>query len=176
MSTKEQEVMETAVDFSDAESLEAELAAVEAAGATGVAKEKKPAKPRVIKVSHVATQDYKTGDVIEFDFEVPKSEGGRGAVSGIPLAEMTDDQLKIEYRNANSVFYKTKKANKNPEGIAKSEARLEAVKAEMEKRGIQPTSRGAAVVDAQGVAELIMSGKISVEEIQALLTASAATK
>lgn len=167
-----QEINETAVDFSDPESLEAELAAVEAAG-TAAPKEKKPAKPRVIKVKWTADRDIVAGEEVTFDYELPKGEGNRGAVSGIALEDMTDDQLKIEYRNANSVFYKAKKAGKSPEVIAKNEERLEACKAEMEKRGIQPTARGAVALDAQGVANLIMSGKVSVEEIQALLNAAA---
>lgn len=171
-----QEIKENeAVDFSNPEALEAELAAADAATPAG-AKEKKPAKPKMIKVSFVADKDYKAGETIEFDYEVPKGMSTRGAVAGIALVDMTDDQLKIEYRNANSVFYKAKKANKNPDTIKKAEVRLEAVKAEMEKRGIQPTSRGAADVDAEGIAKLIMSGKVSVEDIQALLNAAAEQK
>jgi hypothetical protein len=169
-----QEIKENeAVDFSNPEALEAELAAAEAA-TPAAEKPKKPAKPKVIKVKFVADKDYKAGDEIEFDYEVPKGMGTRGAVAGIPLDEMTDDQLKIEYRNANSVFYKAKKANKNQDTITKSETRLEACKAEMEKRGIQPTARGAQEVDAEGIAKLIMAGKVSVEDIQAMLNAAAA--
>lgn len=88
--------------------------------------------------------------------------------AGIPLEEMTDDQLKIEYRNANSVAYKTKKAGRD---ATKAEERLEHCKAEMEKRGIQPTARAAAKVDAATVANMIKSGALSVDDIQALLDA-----
>ena len=147
-----------AVDFENPEAIAEELAAV----TTAEPKEKKAPKPKVVKVTCPNCAH-------EFDFEVPKSVGSRGSVAGIALEDMTDDQLKIEYRNANSVAYKAKKANKNPDTIANSEARLERVKAEMEARGIQPTARAAAKVDAQTVANLIMSGKISAEEIQAFL-------
>lgn len=155
---------EKAVDFSNPEALEAELVATE----VKTPKERKPAKPRVIKVSFIADRDITAGETVEFDYEVPKSARTRGIVAGIPLDEMTPDQLKIEYRNANSVFYKTKKAGRD---ASKAEARLEACKAEMSKRGIQPTARGAAAVDAEAIAALIKSGQISVEDIQALLDA-----
>ena len=41
----------------------------------------------------------------------------------------------------------------------------------MANRGIQPTARGSAKVDAAAIADLIKSGKISVDEIQSLLDA-----
>lgn len=162
---------EGAVDFSNPESIAQALAAADAAelgadGAPKAKKERKPAGPKIIKVSFTADHDIKAGETVEFDYELPAS-ARRGAVVGIPLEEMTDDQLKIEYRNANSVFYKTKKAGRD---TTKSGERLERVKAEMTKRGIQPTSRAASVsVDANTVADLIKSGKISVEDIQRLL-------
>lgn len=159
-----------AVDFNDPEALAAELAAADAAAVTTGDKPKKERKPRTIKVSFTAETDIKAGETVEFDYVLPVGQGTRGQVAGIPLEEMTDDQLKIEYRNANSVFYKQNKAGKlNP----KAAERLDAVKAEMEKRGIQPTARGAAVVDAATVADLIKSGKISVDDIQKMLDASA---
>ncbi len=158
------------VDFTNPEALAAELAAAEAPKQEAAAgkKEKKPAKPKVIKVSFTADKDIKAGETVTFDYEVPKSESGRGIVAGIPVEEMTEDQLKIEYRNANSVYYKTKKAGKD---VTKSEARLNAVKAAMEAMGIQPTSRASADVDATAVAALIKSGKISIDELEKLLNA-----
>ena len=162
----------TAVDFSNPEAVDAALAAaaeqeLAAGDAAATPKAKKPAKPRIIKVTYTADHDIKAGETIEFEYEVPKAER-RGAVVGIALEDMTDDQLKIEYRNANSVHYKTVKAGRD---ATKANERLERVKAEMEKRGIQPTARAAAPVTAASVAELIKSGKISVEELQSLLDA-----
>lgn len=156
----------TPVDFNNPDSIAEELAATDVAAKAP--KARKPAKPRIIKVSFVADKAYAEGETISFDYEVPKSESTRGIVAGIPLDEMTDDQLKIEYRNANSVYYKTKKAGKD---TTKSGARLDACKAEMEKRGIQPTSRASAAVDASTVAAMIKSGKISIDELQAMLDA-----
>lgn len=152
------------VDFENPETIADELTAVEAPTVTK--KEKKPAKPRVIKVHYVADHDIMAGEEVVFDYEVPKAER-RGIVVGLALEEMTDDQLKIEYRNANSVYYKTNKAGHD---ATKALARLDACKAEMEKRGIQPTARtGAAKIDATTVANLIKAGKLSAEDIQALL-------
>lgn len=156
----------TAVDFANPESIEAELAAAEAT--VKAPKEKKAPKPRVIEVSFTADKDIAAGETVTFKYELPKSTGTHGVVAGIPLAEMTDDQLKIEYRNANSVAYKTKKAGRD---ASKAEDRLAACKAEMESRGISPTARAATTVDAASVAEMIKAGKINIEELQNLLNA-----
>lgn len=163
---------DTAVDFNNPESIAEELTAADVNPSTEP-KAKKPRKPRVVKVTFVADKDYATGETISFDYELPMSVSTRGAVAGIALEEMTDDQLKIEYRNANSVAYKTKKAGHD---ATKAETRLNACKAEMEKRGIQPTARGNAVaVDAKSIANMIAQGKISVEDIQKFLDAANTT-
>ena len=162
---------ENPVDFTDPASLEAELAATPDTGAKTEKKAKKPAKPRIIHIKHTADKAYAEGDVIEFDYELPKSEGTRGQVAGIPLAEMTDDQLKIEYRNANSVNYKTGKAGRD---TTHTQARVDAVKDVMTQRGIAPTGRMSTTFDAAAIANAIISGKISITEIQASLDKSAA--
>lgn len=157
--------MNKPVDFSNPESIAEELAAADIA-TPAAAPKKRERKPKIVKVTYTAERDIAAGETITFDYEVPASTRTRGAVAGIPVPEMTDDQLKIEYRNANSVFYKTKKASRD---TTKAEERLNRVKAEMEKRGIQPTARASAKIDATAIANLIKSGKISVEELQALL-------
>lgn len=158
---------ENAVDFTNPEAIAAELEAAEVETPKAT-KTRKPAKPRIIKVHYVADHDIKAGEEVVFDYEVPKA-ARRGAVAGIPVDQMTDDQLKIEYRNANSVYYKTNKAGRD---TTKAQERLDRCKAEMEKRGIQPTSRaGAQKVTADVVANLIKSGKLSAEDIQKLLDA-----
>ena len=148
-----------AVDFNNPEALAEDLAGLvaEAAGEKAP-KAKKVAKPKTVTCLNCGTI-----------FEVPKSISSRGVVSGLALEEMNEDQLKIEYRNANSVAYKTKKnPNAKPESIEKTEARLAAVKAEMDKKGIAPTGRSKDVTAAT-IAELIKSGKISLEDLQAQL-------
>lgn len=150
--------------FENPEALEAELAATETV--EKAPKQKKAAKPRIIKVKFVADQDIPAGTEVEFDYEVPRASK-RGQVAGIPLVDMTEEQLKIEYRNANSVHYKTVKAGRD---ATRAEERLNACKAEMEKRGIQPGTRSAAAkIDASTIANLIKSGKVSIEELQELL-------
>jgi hypothetical protein len=163
---KETKNMSNAVDFSNPEALEAELAAIATTDATP--KTKKEAKPRIIKVSFTAQEDILAGETVTFDYEVPKSAGTHGIVSGVALEDMTVDQLKIEYRNANSVWYKTKKAGKD---FSKAEARLNACKAEMEKKGVQPSSRSSVAIDAASIANLIKSGAINLDDLQALLDA-----
>jgi len=163
--------MSKQVDFNNPESVaealaEAETQAVETATTEKAAK---PKKPRVIKVSFTADKNIKAGETIEFDYEIPAGQGKRGMLVGIPVEEMTEEQLKIEYRNANSVFYKTQKAGKD---TTKAKERLDKVLAAMDAKGIKPSARTAAPVTAEGVAALIKAGKISAEEIQKILDAS----
>lgn len=160
--------MSNAVDFNNPESVAAALEAEELEATKETNKEPKAKKPRKIKVTFTADRDIKEGETIEFDYEMPVGKS-RGLLAGIPVEEMTDDQLKIEYRNANSVYYKQVKAGKDTE---KSKARLDKVLAVMEQKGIKPTGRShAAPITAASIAELIKAGKISAEEIQSLLDA-----
>jgi len=150
--------MKEAVDFTKPEAIEADLLAAVADAAAP--KEKKAPKPRMVTCPNCGTA-----------FELPKSLAARGVVSGIALEDMTDEQLKIEYRNANSVFYKTKKnpASK-PESIERTTARLDAVKAIMDTRGIAPTGKTQEIT-AANVADMIKAGKIDLDALQALLDA-----
>lgn len=161
------------VDFNNPESVAEAIAEAETQAAETATSEKaaKPKKPKTVKVSWIADRDIKAGETVEFEYELPVSAGKRGIVAGIPLEEMTEEQLKIEYRNANSVFYKQSKAGKD---TTKSKERLDAVLAKMEEKGIKPTGRAAAApVTAASIAALIKAGKISAEEIQSLLDGSA---
>lgn len=75
------------------------------------------------------------GDVFTVEVELPTPEKKqRGQLAGISLEEMTDEQLKRELINANSVLYKAKQRGAAPETIAVNEARVEAAKAEKAKR------------------------------------------
>lgn len=70
-----------------------------------------------------------------FEVEAPTPvKKQRGQLAGIALEDMTDEQLKREIINANSVLYKAKQRGAAAEVIAKNEARVEAAKAEKAKR------------------------------------------
>lgn len=70
-----------------------------------------------------------------FEVEAPaKERKPRGQLAGIALEDMTDDQLKREIINANSVLYKSKQRGASEETIAKNQARVDAAKAEKAKR------------------------------------------
>ena len=70
-----------------------------------------------------------------YEVEAPvKERKPRGQLAGIALADMTDEQLKREIINASSVLYKAKQRGASDEIIAKNEARLEAAKAERDRR------------------------------------------
>lgn len=69
-----------------------------------------------------------------FEVEVPTSEKRRGQLYGIALEDMSDEQLKREIINANSVLYKAKQRGASEETIAANQARVDAAKAEKAKR------------------------------------------
>ena len=71
------------------------------------------------------------GGVITIERPAPQR---RGVLAGIPLEEMTDEQLKIEIRNAKSVLYKAQKRNAPAETILNNQARVDAALAEKAKR------------------------------------------
>lgn len=98
-------------------------------------------------------EGLKAGDKFLVEIEIPDAEKrARGQLHGIPLEEMTDDQLKREIVNAGSVLYKAKQRGASEEIIAANQIRLDAAKAEKEKREpskidvITPTL-AAAVID-----------------------------
>lgn len=81
-----------------------------------------------------------------FEVEAPAPvKKPRGQLAGIALEDMTDDQLKREIINANSVLYKAKQRGASEEVIAANQARVDAAKAEKAKR--QPEVVEAPVVE-----------------------------
>lgn len=85
-------------------------------------------------------------------FEVVKEKKLRGQLAGIALEDMTDDQLKREIINANSVLYKSKQRGASEETIAANQARVDAAKAEKAKRNPVVETE---VPEADGVAEAL---------------------
>lgn len=83
-----------------------------------------------------------------FEVEVPTApKKPRGQLAGIALADMTDDQLKREIINANSVLYKAKQRGASEEIIAANQARVDAAKAEKAARAGTPAEE----TDSEGV-------------------------
>lgn len=87
-----------------------------------------------------------------YEVEVPTAEKRRGQLYGIALEDMTDEQLKREIINANSVLYKAKQRGASEETIAANQARLDAAKAEKAKR--HPVVE-TGDVEADGVADAL---------------------
>ena len=95
-----------------------------------------------------------------FEVELPeKVKKPRGQLAGIALADMTDDQLKREIINANSVLYKAKQRGASEEVIAANQARVDAAKAEKAKRNpvVDETP------DAPGVADAVYNEETAEE-------------
>ena len=96
----------------------------------------------------------------EFEVEVPKQvKTPRGCLAGIPLEEMTYEQLKREKINAGSVLYKAKKRNAPAETIAQNQERFDAVVAllraeiKAEKEAAKAEATEAAEADTEPVEE-----------------------
>ena len=98
----------------------------------------------------------------EFEVEVPKMQKQpRGCLAGIPLEEMTYEQLKREKINAGSVLYKAKKRNAPEETIAQNQERFDAVVAMLaEKRAeIKADKEAAKAAEAEADAESVYAGE-----------------
>jgi hypothetical protein len=90
---------------------------------------------RTIEVEVEVPKGLKGGDVFKIEVEIPKPEKKpRGQLAGIALEDMTDEQLKRELINANSVLYKAEQRGAAEATIAANRARVEAAKAEKARR------------------------------------------
>ena len=89
------------------------------------------------------------GDKFTIEVEAPTPvKKPRGQLAGIALEDMTDEQLKRELINANSVLYKAKQRGASEETIAANQARVDAAKAEKAKRAGTPAESEAPNVEA----------------------------
>ena len=137
------------------------------AATTGEPKAKKPKKPRIIKVTAVVPEGAKPGDEFTFDYELPVGARRGGVNAGIPVEEMDEAQLRIERRNAHSVWYKANKKDPKSEGTARAKARLDKVEAIMKDKGISVSVRKP--LNVADIAAAIKGGTISLEELNAML-------
>ena len=87
------------------------------------------------EVEVIVPEGLSAGDKFTIEVEAPVVEKKpRGQLAGIALEDMTDEQLKRELINANSVLYKAKQRGASEETIAANQARVDAAKAEKAKR------------------------------------------
>lgn len=91
---------------------------------------------RTFEVEVTVPEGLKEGDTFKIEVEAPRRASGtpRGQLAGIALEEMTDEQLKREIINASSVLYKAKKRGASEDTIAINQARVDAARAEKDKR------------------------------------------
>jgi hypothetical protein len=94
-----------------------------------------------ITLTVVAPKDLLKGEEFEYTYETTSAttKGTRGQLAGIALADMTDEQLKRELINANSVLYKAKQRGASAETVTANQTRVDAVKAEKALRTPEPT-------------------------------------
>lgn len=90
---------------------------------------------KTVTIEVEAPKNLKAGEVFSVEVEIPKPKRKpRGQLAGIALIDMTDEQLKREIINANSVLYKAKQRGAPEETIAANQARVDAAKALKAKR------------------------------------------
>lgn len=101
------------------------------------------------EVEVTVPEGLSAGDKFTIEVEAPTPEKKpRGQLAGIALEDMTDEQLKRELINANSVLYKAKQRGASEETIAANQARVDAAKAEKAKRTGTPAESEAPNVEA----------------------------
>lgn len=104
---------------------------------------------KTFEVEVTVPEGMSAGDKFTIEVEAPKAEKKpRGQLAGIALEDMTDEQLKRELINANSVLYKAKQRGASEETIAANQARVDAAKAEKAKRAGTPAESEAPNVEA----------------------------
>ena len=86
-------------------------------------------------VEVIVPEGLKAGDKFTVEVEMPVAEKkARGQLAGLTLDQMSDEQLKRELINANSVLYKAQQRGASAETISANQARVDAAKAEKAKR------------------------------------------
>lgn len=104
---------------------------------------------KTFEVEVTVPEGLSAGDKFTIEVEAPVPEKKpRGQLAGIALEDMTDEQLKREIINANSVLYKAKQRGASEETIAANQARVDAAKAEKAKRAGTPAESEAPNVEA----------------------------
>lgn len=121
---------------------------------------------RIIEVEVTVPEGLSAGDTFKVEVEVPAPvKKARGQLAGIALEDMTDEQLKRELVNANSVLYKAKQRGASEEIIASNQARVDAAKAEKAKRS--GVAEKEASVDATALEEALADVDTVYDEVAA---------
>lgn len=83
------------------------------------------------RIEVIVPEGLVAGDTFQVEVDIEKKTGNkgqrRGTLTGIPLEEMTLDQLKRAKINANSVLYKSRQRGASDETIAANQERYDAV-------------------------------------------------
>ena len=120
------------------------------------------------EVEVTVPEGMSAGDKFTIEVEAPVAEKKpRGQLAGIALEDMTDEQLKREIINANSVLYKAKQRGASEETIAANQARVDAAKAEKAKRAGTPAESEAPNVEAAMEGSTEAAGEDGVYDEQA---------
>ena len=123
---------------------------------------------KTFEVEVTVPEGLSAGDKFTIEVEAPTPvKKPRGQLAGIALEDMTDEQLKRELINANSVLYKAKQRGASEETIAANQARVDAAKAEKAKRAGTPTESEAPNVEAAMEGSTDTEGEDGVYETEA---------
>ena len=118
---------------------------------------------KTFEVEVTVPEGLQAGDTFKIEVEVPaKVKGSRGQLAGIAIEDMTDEQLKREIINANSVLYKAKQRGASEETIAANQARVDAAKAEQAKR--MPVKATVAAPEVEGALDAADAEAAPVDE------------
>lgn len=112
------------------------------------------------RINVTVPEGMQPGDTFQIEVTTPELPTQKRIINNKPVEEMTDEELKREIINANSVYYKAKQKTDDESVLEPKLARLEAAKAEREKRAI--AAGGAAT--ANGVVPVVSAEVVTTED------------
>lgn len=112
------------------------------------------------RINVTVPEGMQPGDTFQIEVTTPELPTQKRIINNKPVEEMTDEELKREIINANSVYYKAKQKTDDESVLEPKLARLEAAKAEREKRAI--AAGGTAT--ANGVVPVVSAEVVTAED------------
>lgn len=112
------------------------------------------------RINVTVPEGMQPGDTFQIEVTTPELPTQKRIINNKPVEEMTDEELKREIINANSVYYKAKQKTDDESVLEPKLARLEAAKAEREKRAI--ANGGAAT--ANGAVPVVSAEVVTAED------------